>query len=115
MRAGKLDRKITIQRKTTGSSGSGEPIETWSELSTRWASIKPLTGTERLVGENLVAKEQVEFRTRWAEVIADLSPQDRVIYPPTASPTDLQIYNIVQASEVGRKEAMLILAYRYAS
>lgn len=115
MRAGTIDRKITIQRKTSDTSNSGEPIETWSDLSTRWASIRPLTGTERLSGENLVAKEQVEFRTRWSAAIADLSPLDRIIYPPTASPTDLQIYNIVQASELGRKEAMLVLAYRYAS
>lgn len=114
MRAGKIDRKITIQRKTSNESNSGEVIETWTDLSTRWASIAPLVGTERLIGENLIAKEQVQFRTRWADVIADLSPQDRIIYPPTTSPTDKEIYNIIQASEIGRKDEFLILAYRYA-
>lgn len=114
MRAGKIDVRITIQRKTTETSNSGEPVETWSDLSTRWASIEPLTGTERLVGENLVAKEQVRFETRYADAIADLSPLDRIIYPVTVTPSDIEIYNIVQASEVGRKEKFLILAYRYA-
>lgn len=112
---GNLDVMVTVQRKTVGESNSGEPIEAWADLSSRWASIKPMTGTERLSGENLVAKEQVEFRLRWAEVISDLSPQDRIIYPRTASPTDKEIYNIVQASEIGRREAFLVLAYRYVS
>jgi len=115
MRIGDLDQMVTVQRKTVSESNSGEPIETWSDLSSRWARVKPMTGTERLSGENLVAKEQVEFRLRWAEVIDDLSPVDRIIYPRTASPTDREIYNIVQASQVGRREAVLVLAYRYVS
>lgn len=112
---GNIDRMVTVQRKTVSESNSGEPVEAWTDLSSRWASIKPMTGTERLVGENLVAKEQVEFRLRWAEAIADLSPMDRIIFPRTASPTDLEIYNIVQASEVKRREEFLVLAYRYVS
>ena len=120
MRAGTIDRIVTVQRRTITESNSGEPVETWADLVERWASIKPLTGTERLAGENLVAKEQVEFRLRWETAIADLSPDDRIVYPrstdsPPSAPTDKDIYNIVQASEVGRREAMLVLAYRYVS
>lgn len=114
-RAGLLDTRVTIQRKTTGQSNSGEPVEAWSDLATRWAEVRPMTGTERLVGENLTAKEQIQFRIRFDDSIADLSPLDRIVMPPTASPTDDQIYNIIQASEAERRDWFLILAYRFAN
>lgn len=114
-RAGRLDTRISIQRKTTGESNSGEPIETWSDLGDRWADMTPLTGTERLAGENLVAKEQVQFKIRWDESLADLSPKDRIIVPASATPTDLNTYNIIQASMVDRNEDFIILAYRFAN
>src|SRR4030095_3505574 len=115
MRYGRLDRRITIQRRSVAQDNSGEPIESWTNLSARRAaSVAPLTGSERLVGENIVAKEQVEFRTRWSTVIADLSPLDRIIYPSSDSPEDSYVYDIIQASEVGRREMMLIIAVREA-
>jgi head-tail adaptor len=115
VRIGKLDRRITIQRRTVTQDNAGEPVESWADLSARRpASIAPLTGSERLVGENIIAKEQVEFRTRWSTVIADLSPLDRIIYPSSDSPDDSHIYDIIQASEIGRREMMLIIAIREA-
>jgi head-tail adaptor len=114
-RAGTLDMRITIQRKTIDQSNSGEVIETWTDLATRWAAVSPMTGTERLSGEILVAKEQVQFRFRWDQSLDDLSPLDRIIMPPTATPTDLETYNIVQASQVGRHDDILVLAYRFAN
>jgi SPP1 family predicted phage head-tail adaptor len=115
VRIGKLDRRITIQRRTVTQDNSGEPTETWTTLSLRRpASIAPLTGSERLIGETIVAKEQVEFRTRWSTAIADLSPLDRIIYPSSDSPDDSHIYDIIQASEIGRREMMLIIAIREA-
>lgn len=116
MRGGALDTRITIQRTTTSYDNAGEPVESWSDLALRWASVRPMTGSERLVGENIVTKEQVEFRIRWDQSIADLSPLDRIILPSTANPpSDLDIYNIIQASMIGRNEGFLILAYRYAA
>lgn len=113
MRAGKLDRRIIIQRRTTSQSNSGEVIESWSTLSERPASIAPVEGDERFTGEQLVATEQVEIITRWAQVLADLSPLDRVVYPSTASPVgDSQTYDILQASEIGRREGIRIIAFR---
>jgi len=116
MRAGRRDRRITIQRKTVTLSNTGEPTEVWSDLATVWASVAPLTGTERLTGENLAAKEQVQFRILWSAALAGINPQDRIKYPSsTDSPSDLQLYDIVQASEIGRQDIIQILAYRYVN
>jgi SPP1 family predicted phage head-tail adaptor len=115
MKGGKLDRRITIQRRTVTQDNAGEPIETWTDLSVRRpASVAPLTGSERLVGENIIAKEQVQFRIRWSTVVADLSPLDRIIYPSSDSPNESHIYDIIQASEVGRREEIMIMAVRDA-
>jgi len=116
-RAGTLDTRVTIQRKQTSQSNSGAIVETWQDLATRWADVRPLTGTERLQGESITAKDQVQIRLRWDRSIADLSPLDRIVIPPSASssPTDAETYNIVQASMVDRNEDFLIYAYRFAN
>jgi len=114
---GKLDSRVTIQRKQTSQSNSGATIETWQDLATRWADVRPLTGAERLQGESVTAKDQVQIKLRWDASIADLSPLDRIIIPSSASssPTDVDIYNIVQASMVDRNEDFLIIAYRFTN
>lgn len=112
MRGGKLDRTIIIQRRTLSYANDGEPIEAWTTISTRPASISPLQGDERFTGEQLVAKDQVEFITRWAQLISDLSPLDRVVYPSSDSPAERQIYDVIQVSEIGRREGLRIAAFR---
>lgn len=116
MRAGNLDRRVDIQRKTRTQSSSGEIIETWSDVVANIpASIAPLKGDERFNNPQIVATDQVEFRIRFSTEVAALTPLDRVIYPArgTASPPNEGIvYDILQASELGRREGIRILAAR---
>jgi SPP1 family predicted phage head-tail adaptor len=82
MRAGSLDHRITIQRKTVTQSPSGEPIETWTNVAMRRpAAMMPVRGAEQMSVPELVANEQTEFRVRYSASVAGLSPLDRVIYP----------------------------------
>lgn len=111
VRSARLDRQITLQRFTTTLSDLGEPIETWNTLATRRAEYVPMQGTERYGGEQWIAKEQVEFRVRWDETIADLSPLDRVIYPP-GEPTARNTYDVMGVLEVGRHDHFRIMAAR---
>ena len=120
MRAGRLDRRVTIQRKTTSHSDSGAPIETWSVISHgRPASRMPIGGEERFQAQQFVAREQVEFRVRCGSSVAGLSPLDRVIYPAPLDPNeqappDHDIYDIMAVHEIGRREGFRILAARRA-
>lgn len=113
MESSRLDRKITIQRRTTTLSDLGEPIETWGTLATRRAEYIPVRGDERFGGEQWIAREQVEFRVRWDESIANLSPLDRVIYP-VGTPTDANTYDVMGVLEVGRYDHFRIMAARRA-
>lgn len=119
MRAGLLDRFVTIQYKTITYSDSGEPVETWVDELSRWpASVRPIPGDERFAGEQWVARQQTEFRIRWAEAVAALSPLDRIIYPAPAldvsegEPAGITVYDIMDVSEIGRREGLLIKAAR---
>jgi head-tail adaptor len=114
MRSEKLDRKVQIQRSTTGYSPSGEPIAGWAELGVRRARVVPVRGDERFGGDQWVAKEQVEFHIRWDVSLVDLSPLDRVIYPVETPLTDRNTYDIMAVHEIGRHDGFRILAARRA-
>ncbi len=124
MKAGSFDRRVTIQRKTVTLSGSGDTVETLANLVVRRpASMWPLNGDERFASPQEIASEQVEFRVRYSTNLSDLTPLDRVIYPAltTAQAADAgyviptrSIYDVLAASEMGRREGIKIITRRRA-
>lgn len=121
MRAGPLDRRITIQRKSSTASGSGEPVETWSTIAERLPAVmRPVRGDERFTGEQVVGQEQVEFRIRYSTALANLGQLDRVIYPALAdeSPEDepdlRNVYEVLAVHELVRREVLQIITQRRA-
>lgn len=45
-KAGRLDRRIVVQRATTAADAHGTPIETWADLVSTWAAVEYIqTGT----------------------------------------------------------------------
>src|SRR5262245_36428686 len=86
MRAGPLDRRIAIQRKTVTQSPSGDTSESWAEITTnRPAAIAGVSGSEQMGSDQIRSRQQVEFRIRWSQNVADVSPLDRIIYPVATS------------------------------
>jgi head-tail adaptor len=120
MRYGRLDRQITIQRKTVTQSASGDPVETWATLARRWASMDKLSGDERFNAPQILAQQQTEFQVRWSGDLAGLSPLDRIVYPaladasPEPTPTAGSIYDVLAVHEIGRREGLQIVAVRRA-
>jgi SPP1 family predicted phage head-tail adaptor len=119
MRGGRLDRLITIQRKTSTRSDSGEPQESWETVVLRRrAGMKPVRGDEQFNVEQLVAKEQIEFTVRYSADVAALSPMDRIIHPalpadsPLTEPQERAIHDVQAVHEIGRREGLRILTFR---
>jgi len=79
VRAGKLDRRLTIERKTVSYSDSGEPQETWSTLAVVWAQARPDRGDERFAAKQLVGRAVTSFHLRHRADLA-LTVQDRLRY-----------------------------------
>lgn len=126
MQAGRLDQLITIQRNTPTQSESGEPQDNWSNIGPlrRPADVLPVRGDERFGGDQFVAKEQIEFRIRYAASVADLTPRDRVIYPalttqeindsPQPDVVTRRIHDVLAVHELGRNEGLRIITARRA-
>lgn len=124
MRAGSLDRRVTIQRKTVTLSDSGDTVEAWANLSVRRpASMWPVKGDERFGSPEEVANEQIEFKVRYSADVAALTPLDRIIHPAltteqAADPDyvipERSIHDVLAVLEIGRREGLKIITNRRA-
>lgn len=117
MRAGRLDQRVTVQRKSVTFSQSGEPQESWSSVLTdEPASVSPVSGDERFSGEQFVARQQTEFRIRWSPVSNEITPLDRIVYPSSDAGESPEVvtsqYDVLAVHELGRNEGIRIITAR---
>ena len=77
IRSGRLDKRITIQRKTTTPNDYGELIETWVDLATVWAIYLPARGSERFAAQQQIAEIDTVFRIRYRQGVTAM---DRIVY-----------------------------------
>ena len=103
MRAGKLDRKIILQRFTETRDAYNEPVKTWATLATRAASYEPLSDGERFRASETAANASARFVIRYSAAVSDLNPKDRLEYESEA-------WEILHVKELGRREGLEILA-----
>ena len=101
MRAGKLDRSITIER-LDGSAidADGVPANAWATVATLRAQVVAADADEFLTGAGTASAETILFRTRWT---ADVQMTDRVRYAGRA-------YGIRCLVELGRRAGLEIRA-----
>lgn len=77
MRAGKLDRRITIQRATETKDEFNNPVETWADVATVWAEARPMRGAERFQAQEIAGAAVMTFVLRYR---ADVTVRDRISY-----------------------------------
>ena len=65
MRAGRLDRQIIIQQKTTTYNSYNEPTDTWSTYKSVYAEVIGRTGREFLTSDQTIAERRAIFRIRY--------------------------------------------------
>jgi SPP1 family predicted phage head-tail adaptor len=80
LKAGTLNRKVTIQEPAAVQDAAGQPIPTWTTLATVWANIRSLNGLETIKGgaESSVAKASIRIRYR-----TDVTAAMRVVHGST--------------------------------
>ena len=93
---GQLDRRITLQSRTTAADAFNTPIETWSDLATVWAKVEyPSTGSDEDTASGLnVARRRVDFTIRHR---TDVGFVERVRYSGGT-------YDIERIAELGRND-----------
>lgn len=100
MRSGDLDRDIEIQEFTTQKNTFGEEIKAWTTLYNMRAKVTPVRGEERYAALQNTAAAEVKFKIRYRE---DISTLNGVLYEGRS-------YDIVAVMELGRKEALELMA-----
>lgn len=103
MFAGKLDRRIKLQKNVLALDDYGNQIDNWSEYINVWANVKPISDGERFGGGEVKAYATHRFQIRWHLMIADLSAVWRLEY-------DGRQYDISGVKELGRREGFEITA-----
>jgi SPP1 family predicted phage head-tail adaptor len=100
MKAGRLDRRVTLQTCTISQEADGGVLRTYQDLATVWASVAPEKGQETFSDDQPLARQSVVFTIRYR---AGVLPKGRVQYQG-------RFYNIRDVSEIGRREGLKITA-----
>jgi SPP1 family predicted phage head-tail adaptor len=100
LKAGHLNRSVTLQVKTTTQTATGYPEETWSDVATVRARRLDVGGQERIQAERELASRTAKFLIRWREGV---TAEHRLKEGD-------QVWDIEGIAEMGRREALEITA-----
>lgn len=94
VQAGKLDRRITIERinENAGVTAYNEQVEAWVPLATLWARKNDASDGEAFRALEVGAQLTARFLIRYSALAATINPKDRVRYKD-------DLYNIVGVKE----------------
>jgi len=71
LRAGQMNRRITLQRPSTAQDTCGGPVRTWTDLGTFWAEIQPLSGRELESAQRMASEVSHQIVVRYQAIFAD--------------------------------------------
>ena len=104
MRAGMLDRLITIQSKSEAVDAYGQPILTWSTFIQVRSNVVQKDGVEQTSDNNRSTKRMINFTVRYKSTITN---EMRVLW-------ENNYYKIEDIKELGRREGMLLITTKLA-
>ncbi|MEW4399620.1 phage head closure protein [Agrobacterium tumefaciens] len=94
--AGKMDRRITIDRQTETVKPSGDVSKVWTPIAVVWAEVLQQSATEFFTGFGEAETGNIIFRIRY---MPGITTADRVSYNGNA-------YGLKEIKEIGRYEAL---------
>lgn len=65
VKAGALNRRVTIKVRGAGQSAAGQPSRAWVDLATVWANVRHESGAESLRADKEVSIVRASVRIRW--------------------------------------------------
>lgn len=97
MRAGRLDRRLTLQTRTLAAANArGEKIPSYSTLATVWGGKRDVSGREFFASAQLHAEASTRFEIRHRQ---DLTTVNRVV-------CDGVTYDVLHIAEIGRRKGL---------
>lgn len=107
MRAGKLDRRVSILRlMEIGRNDFNEPVTEWRNIVTVWAQQRPERGSERFAAGQIAGTSVMTFHMRYR---GDLTVADRLVYQETtyeiiAPPREIGRRVVTEVDAIARKD-----------
>ena len=98
MNPGKLDRRITIQKRVLSKDATGSKVETWADEGSAWAQYVTNRGNETATADAERETNTQQFRIRYRTINAT---DYRILYKSV-------FYNITGISEEGRQDKLLL-------
>ena len=71
VRAGQLNRRITVQQQNSAQDIYGAPVRTWADVATVWADIQPLTGRELESAQRMASEVSHQITVRYQAPFTD--------------------------------------------
>lgn len=108
MRAGRLDRQITLLRYQFAQDAATNAVAPeYVTEATVWAERKDVRGAEAFSGQQRLATAEVVFTIRWAP---GLDPASRGGLDPTWRVREQdRLYEVIGVLELGRREALQLV------
>jgi len=69
MHIGDLRRRITIQQQSSIQDSYGEPVNTWTDIATVWASVNPINGREFFAGMQVKSEITTRITIRYLSTV----------------------------------------------
>ncbi|MEX0408556.1 phage head closure protein [Aquibium sp. LZ166] len=98
MRAGKLDRIITIERKTETVADSGAVVVAWTNVASVRAELVNASLADHTANYGTAEEGSIVFRVRYLPGVA---APDRIVYSGIS-------YDILSINEIGRRRSLEI-------
>lgn len=99
MRTGSLRHLITIQSYTETVDSFGGVTNTWAELIKAWASIMPLSGTEKYFSKEKHATATHQVKIRYFDGV---NPKMRLLHGS-------RVFEIISVLNVGERDKQMVL------
>lgn len=82
IRAGEMNRRVTLQVRSTAKDSYGAQSTAWTDVATIWAAIEALSVREQLMGASLASKVTHTISTRFTQAVADVLADSklRIVY-----------------------------------
>jgi SPP1 family predicted phage head-tail adaptor len=103
MRAGQLDRLITLFDGTQGEDALGAPVSSAVNRGAVWASVMPIRDSERVQAGQVLASKSSRFQVRYSALTASINPLWSIVF-------DGDTYEVDATKEIGRRKGIEITA-----
>lgn len=96
---GRMRHRVTIQSQSTAQDGHGQPVDTWTDVQSVWASIRPISSKEYYAASGERGEITHEIKIRFG---ATVSSEDRIVY-------GTRVFDIMPPFDVDERNRFLVV------